>query len=802
MQLADMEEGLYHRNCIKRLEYKTNCCTRYIPYLRLIFLLEIMLFFGWGCYMILRTYHPEEMKNEARSIIPERYPMIDSLSDKQKSHPEMSATFVKPEIIIDKINNLLENMKSASDQNLMQNKAFVTNVPNMMQTNMQNSSNVRSNNIVEISAINKLLVTLSPGNLMHDEKFTKNPETRRFSSVQYIDKNVNIDENEKYAQFLEKLRNINKMKAANDLETFESRYDFTKNLNRWRLKNQENHVLDASNKLENLELNIATIINPENFEDPTINIDLINLQDPKQEFSDLTKDAALNDRNENSFLFEKLTKPVKAHLELGLIICPPYESREFSDILIKDSAKDSSTYQPVLTQEISEQIENGSSDERNEDKHDINDSDMSISASTSGNIQDHFDVSAQSIDGQYSSESIAKIKKDEKYGSTENIKNSWFLQPTVKDSVESTTPNIDQFQWFNAPPSFVDLGLGDIPKSSEIHSSLLQDTYENMDVDDIIPGSQCEMTIKMGILKVKCPAIKFDEEWNFASSPTAPPTDVPNITNFNDILDVYLHTLCDEDANKKLEVENISNENFDKEVTVSPDSISKIINAMELQESTASATSDALLDLSDVASIEPFDREEFNQDYPFYGPSFYDYPFYSFPFYDSNEEEVKQVTSSSISEFDSTTNLNKGQNPFPDISDAQQQGQLKQISKEQDYSASDNTDTFSKNFEHFYALEEKLTSLFKNEMSNIITRYLPKNFYKNNYRNNICSILRYMHSISQHPWREQYVALSKLLEHIRNSDYPHNTDDSYYRKKRMADDLTWQQGMSTIIFKK
>lgn len=782
-----MEEGLHQRKNIKRLEYKASCCTRYVPYLRLIFLLEIMLFFGWGCYMILRTYHPGEIKNEARSITPEKYSsMIDSLSGIQKS--EMPATFVKPEVIIDKINNLLETMKSTNDRNLMQNKAIVTNVPNMMQTDTQNSSNVRSNNIMEISAVNRLLVTLSPGNLMHDKKFTKNPETQRFSSVQYVDKNVNTDKNEKYVQFLEKLRNINKMKATNDLETFESRNDFTENLNRLTLESQENHASNA--KFENLELNIATIINPENFVDHMINVDMINLQDPKQEFSDLTKNAAQNDQNKNSFLIEETNEPVNARLELGLIICPSYESCEFSDMSIKDSAKDSSTYQPVA--EILEQIKNRSSDdvdERNEDKHDINDSDMSMSASTSGNIQDHFDVSVQNIEGQYSPESIAKIRGDEKYGSMENIKNSWFLQPT-KDSVESSMLKVDKFQWFNAPPSFVDLEAGGLP--SDLHSSLLQDTYENMDIDDVIPGRQCEITIKMGILKVKCPAIKFDEEWNFTTF-TIPPTDAPKATNFDDILDVYLHTVCDEDTDKKLEVENISSENSDKEVTASPDSIPKIINAMELQESTTSTTNDALLDLYDVP-IDPFDSDEFNQDYPFYGPSFYDYPFYRFD--DSDEEEAKQVTTSSfISEFDSNTNLNKKQNPFPDISDIQQQAQLK-ISKEQDYLAPDNTETSSKDLEYFYALEEKLTSLFKNEISNIITRYLSKNFYENNYRNNICSILRYMRSISQRPWREQYVALSKLLENIRN---PHNTDDSY-RKKRMVDDLTWQQGMPIIFY--
>lgn len=776
MQLADMEEGLYGRKCKKRHEYEINCCTRYLPYLRLIFLLEVMLFFGWGCYMLLQTYHPREMKNEARSITPERYPSIMSLSEIQKSRPEMPATFVKPEVIIDKINNFLQNMKFMKDQNLIQNRAIVTNVPSMVQ------------------------MTLSPRDLMHDKKFTRSPETQGYFSVQYIDKNVNTDENEKHTQFFE---STSKIKAINDLEEkFESGNDFTEDINRLTVESQESQALDASNELKNLDSKILTS-NLENFVDDTINVDLTNLQNPKLEFFDLIEDAIQNDRNENSFLLDKTDDRVNADLELGLIICPPYESLELFDILINDPGKDSS--QPALAQEISKQIGNGSRDdidERNEDKHDINDSNTATSASTSGNVQDHFDVSVHDVEGQYSSESIAKIKEDEKYESTESIKNSWVLQPTEKGSIESSARNADEFQWFNAPPFFVDLGLGDVPKSSETRSSLLWDTYEDMYIDDVIPGNQCKITIKMGILKVICPAVKFDEEWDFTSSKT-PLTTVPKVPNFGEIFDVYLHTVCDENANKKLEVENNFNENSHEEVITSPDSIPKV-NSMELQESTTSATNVALLNPSDGASIDPFNSEEFNEDYytsydsSLYDyPAFHDYPIYSFP--DSNlEDEVKRVTvSTPISEFGSNIiNLNRGQNPFLDtsVTQEQEQEQLK-ISKEQDHSV---TETFLKDFEYFYALDKKLTTLFKNEMSNIMTRYLPKSSY-GNYQD-ICSILRYMRSISQHPWREQYAALSKLLEHIRNPEtpYPHSTDDSYYRRKRMTDDLTWQQGMSVI----
>lgn len=751
------------------------------------------------------------MENEATSITPEKYPtMFESLSEIQKSHPnaEMPVIFVKPEVIIDKLNNLLESMKFNKDQNLMQNKAIVTNVANRVQT--QNSNNVQSKNIVEKNDVNRLLATLLSENLVRDEKFMKSSVPEKFSSLGYIDEDISTDKNKKllrYVQFLEKLRNISKMKATNDLKK-EDRIDYIKDID--RLTSQENYALDASNKLESSEFVVTAISNPDNFVDHTIRgVDLINtLQDLKQKFSDLIKAATQDNNSENNSSFDENDERVNAHLEPYLAICPPYESHEFSDISVKESSKDSlekslkKDSQSISAQQISEQIENGSSDidERNQDKQDIDDNDMLISSSSDASVsrtQDRlFDISTivPNIEEQHLSKNIANIKEDEKYDSTEieNLYKLWFLQPTVQDNVEFSTPNVDDFQWFNMPPRVADLRWGDISKSSEMQSSLLWDTDEDMNVDDVIPESQCEITIKMGILKVKCPTIKFDEEWNF-TSPKIPIADVPKVTNFEDILNVY-HTECKEDTSEQLEVQNISNENFDKEVTMSQDSVLKIIDGISLEESTTSAkiSNNALFD-SYVSTYRdsPFYSGEINQDY-------YDYT--DFLFDNSNEEEVKQTTvSSSISEFSSSTiDSNKERNPFFDISDAQQPEQLK-ISKEQDYSVSDNTETFLKDLEHFYALEKKLTSLFKNEVSNIITQYLSKNSYEN-YRHNICNIFRYMRSLSQHPWGEQYVALRQFLEYIQNLDYSHNIDDDYHRKKRMTDDLTWQQGMSSITY--
>ncbi|XP_011878765.1 PREDICTED: uncharacterized protein LOC105568024 [Vollenhovia emeryi] len=763
-QLEDVEKGLYRENhkVIRRIEYKTNCCLRCIPYLRLIFLLEVTLFFGWGCYMIFQFYRPEEMKNETDSILEKNSLMIESLLKTQTSSTDM------PEIIIDEINNPLKDIEFTKDQNLIQNKKVVTSVPSMVQTNAQNSNDVQSNNVAEISDVDRILARL--GNLVHDEKITKIP-VPRFSLAEYIDGDlikIDTDKNEKslrHEQVFEKLRNINKIKATNDIEKFEG---MNEDGNGLMLESEENHVPDASNELENSELNVATISSPQKFVDHTIS-----------EFVDLTEDAAQDNRNENSFLIDENDRPIKIFLEPGLVIYPPYKSHKFSNTLVKDSTKEL-----TLAPEISEQIENrsnGSIDESNVDNHDMDDSDMS--AFEFGN-QDYSDIlsTVKNVQEQYPSESI--VKEDEKYESTENVENSdklWLLQPTVQDSVESSTTNVDQFQWFMAPPPFVDLGLEDISKSSEKHDSLSRDTSEDVSVDDVIRGSKCKITIKLGILKVICPAIKFDEEWSITST-EMPVTDVPKTTNFEDIL----RTEYDEDANKKIDVENISNENVDKEVTTLRDSISKVIDALGLQESVTSGkiSNDALLDSYDEY-IDPFEIEAITQDYVIYDSLFNN----------SNEKDVEPdaTISFSVSDFNSgTTNSTKEWNLFLNFFDTQQQMQLKS-NKEQDHSDPYNTHTSLIDPEYFYLLEKSLIALLKNEMSDSMTRDLPRDFHESSYWNNFCSI-HHVHSAFQHHLCEQYVAVRNILERMPNSNYPHSIADSSFRKKRMTNDLAWQQG--------
>ncbi|XP_011687652.1 PREDICTED: uncharacterized protein LOC105449896 [Wasmannia auropunctata] len=751
-----VEEGLYQKKqkCVK----KTNCCVRCIPYLRLIFLLEVTLFFGWGCYMILQTYLPQVNETTSGTFEGRYHLPIEYETEIQQLRPstEIPATFE----VIDKIHNILKDM--IKTENLTQEKAIVTDGVSMALTNTQNSNNVQNNYTGGLSVINKLLTLYE--SLLH-EKFTISPVSEK-SSIESTDENVSTYEKNqslRHVQFLEKLRNISK--AANDLEKSENKSDFGEDVDRSTLKSQENHSLDASNKFKSLEFNAASISNRKNFpEDPMTSVDSTNT------LSELRQKFATQEHGD-------------------LVICPPSESHESSDTSMNDSDKgpftSTSTSQGVLAQEISKQVENKSSDdvdERNKDKHDVNDSDTST-------------ATVRDTEKQYSSESIAKIIGDEKSMEiTENPYKLWSVpQPTVQDSVEFLTPNVDKFEWFSGSPSSVDFERSEW---KDISKSSTEQNLPSENMNEIIPESQCKITIETGILEVNCPAIKFNEKWNFASSETSP-TNVnfpPKVPNFRDI-HYILNSMCGEDASEQLENENISNENSDKGVTTPRDSVPKIINRIDLQESTTSAkiSNDALPDLFDAPFIDSYEMDDEYEDYDYrYKRDTSENLSEFYLNYFEDKDESEQVMPNSFSKFMvQIIDLKKAQHPLLDMI-KQQQEQLK-INEEQD-SVFKNTE-FLKAYDD---LNKKLISLLKDEMLNVTTRYLLKWTTSDFNKWNICSILPYIRFTHQtHTWREHFLALKKLWEDNKKIDvgmypnYSHSMEDNH-RKKRMIDDLNRQ----------
>lgn len=687
------------------------------------------------------------MENEVTDIlIRERYlPVFQSVSEVQKLDltTKMPVTFVKPKIITDKLNNFLGGIKLTKEQG----KTIVIDVDDIVQTSTQNSISMLSNNILEPSDINNSPMTSPSGDLVYNEEFIKNLMPWKISSNGYTDKII-INKNEDsviYKQFLEKLQNIAKS-VISDLEEFENSYDFS--------------------------------------------------EDDKSLWKPWTDEQ------------------VNTSLESSLVICPPYQSSESSDIssehLIKSSLISQSV--PKLLEQIKNNLSND--DIKNKDKHDAYDNNILISAlfdpfASGSNEHFAFDTQIpieQNMQDQHSSEVIANTKEEEeaKYKLMKNIESNFgLLQSKIQEYIaESSTPNV-KFQWFNALPTFANdlqIGLKDISESSKIQNPSLENIIENTETNTFIPKKDkslihCQTEVETNVFRIKCPELMIDEEWNFASSGTHT-EDFSNVINFKDNFDLYIDDYNDDyddkDESKQLKDESISNENFDKKIVSLQHSVPKVTDAVELQGNMPDVK--RLKNTFDfLFKGNSFDRTEVDKHDEINNP---------------DKEKIKQEISSSstttasfTSESDSV-DLNKEWNPLLEVSDTQQQKQLK-VTEEQDLLNSKSVETFLESNERVYDLEKKLTSIFNDEELNIIKQLYPsKNFFEDEY-SDICSISPYMCSLFSNLRRQQYGDLKKFLEHIRNHNNPSDIGDDYnYRKKRMADDLTEKYGKLIIILKK
>ncbi|KAL6446270.1 hypothetical protein ACFW04_001111 [Cataglyphis niger] len=750
---ATLEGGLQQekQEYISKLNNNTNCCKQWIRFIKLIFLLGLTLFFGWGCYMNLQSYYTRVMENEeiTNMLTRERYllPVFQSVSEVQKLDltTKMPVTFVKPEIITDKLNNFLGDVKLTKEQG----KTIVTDVDNIVQTSTQNSISMLSNNMLEPSDINNSPMTSFSGDLVYDEEFIKNLMPWKISANGYTDKII-INKNEDsviYNQFLEKLQNIAKSVTINDLEQFKNNYDFS------------------------------------------------------EDYKSLWKPYA--DEQVNTSL---------ESLESSPIIRPPYQSSESSGISSEHLIKSSLISQFVPVSELLKQIKNNLSNDdiKNKDKHDADDNNISalFDAYASGS-NEHFSFDTQipieqNIQDQHSSEIIANTKEEEaKYKLMKNIESNFgLLQSKIQDIAESSTPNV-KFQWFNALPTFANdlqVGLKDISESSKIQNPSLENIIENMETNNLIPEKDkshihCQTEVKTNVFRIKCPEIMIDEEWNFTSSDTHT-EDFSNVINFKDNFDLYMDYYNDDNYDDKDESkqkdESISNENFDEKIGSLQHSVPKVTDAVELQGN-----------MPDVRRLKntfdfffkrnSFDRTEVDKHNEINNP---------------DKEKIKQEISSSstttasfTSESDSV-DLNKEWNPLLEVSDTQQQKQLK-VTEEQDLLNYKNVETSLESNERIYDLEKKLTSIFNDEMLNIIKQLYPsKSSFEDDY-SDICSTSPYLCSLFSNLQRQQYGDLKKFLEHLRNHNDTSDIGDDYnYRKKRMADDLTEKHGKLIIILKK
>ncbi|EFN69338.1 hypothetical protein EAG_01078 [Camponotus floridanus] len=503
-----------------------------------------MLFCGWGCYMILRNYYFQATENEVTDIICEKYPVFESVPEEQKSHPTTDmpysrVTFVKPQVT-NKLNNFLGvELSKEQDKTIEIDVDIPTSTPN--------SISMISNNMVKVSNINNILKS-SPEDSVYDKEIMKNLMSSKISSTtEYTDKIINTNNNKDSvnSKFFEKLQNI--AKSSNDFQWFENNYDFK---------------------------------------------DLIN--------KDLIKDAVQDNHDGESSSRDRNDEQINTPFDSDLVICPPYQSYESSDMSPEHSIKDSSTSQAVSIPEFIEQIKNiyNNDGTENKDKHNTDDSNMLMSASSdvsmfgSNDYLDGFEwpnvmPNLQDYHSDYQSEITANVKQEEEkrkfMKNIESLFNFEFLQPKIQDSVDSSTSN-DKFQWFNAPPvsaNDLQLGLKDISESSQTQNPSLGDTIKGMNIiNAFIPEkdkfhNKCQIEVKQFIMfeifRINCSGTMFDEQWNLVPPPTLT-TDSSNVINSKDIFGLSVDDYnndYDKDESEQLKDDSdfIFNENFDKEVT-------------------------------------------------------------------------------------------------------------------------------------------------------------------------------------------------------------------------------------------
>ncbi|XP_029156925.1 LOW QUALITY PROTEIN: uncharacterized protein LOC114929521 [Nylanderia fulva] len=431
-----LEEGLQQekQEFISKLKYNTNCCKQWTRCIRLIFLLQLTLFLGWGCYMILQNYNFRVTENETADITRERYlPLVSKI---QKSHPteKMSATFVKPEITDELNNNFLKGLK---EPDLMPSKTIEIDVDSSMQTSTQNSISMSNKNIMEASDINNPLMTSSEDkkllkiimswgnkNIMEasdinnplmtsseDKKLLK--IIMSWGNFPLENSDITFNNNEESnirKQFLE--NNI----AIIDLNKFAINNDFTENVNPLML-NQEDRAPNAFNEIESVHLMMIPKV--EDAEDLTKSLKN-SAQDPEQIFLDMSEQFAVqDDHSEKSSSKDGTDEQINASSQSDFVMYSPNQSHESSDMSSEHLIQSSFASQIGSIEESSKKIKNNVDDNLwplffNEDNNNAYDPYVDMKNSAQNPEQIFLDMSEQfAVQDDHSEKSSSKDGTDE-----------------------------------------------------------------------------------------------------------------------------------------------------------------------------------------------------------------------------------------------------------------------------------------------------------------------------------------------------------------------------------------------------
>jgi len=764
----------------KKLDDENNYCNRY--HLHLTLLLGWFLFCGCCFYIAYQNIRFEETENQISNIIRGalRELMYESQTEMQNSqNAKMSVIFIKPEVVINKMNGHLEETDLIEEQDTKQQAA----VRNEHSMNAASSIN-ESDNVVSTSDIDNLSITPLPEDLRDDGELRK-PSTWRINADKYDDITVNVNTAE--SLFLEKLYNIARtipdVKMIDDEET-ENRNTLTEDNNHLTVNNFENAApnVNALNKLKSSGSDVTMISNHNDLPDRKV-MSSNNLRDTK--FSDSIEDT-LHDRSNSGFSSDATTK----RNLLDLSTFDSFSLREYLES--SESSDDSWIPRSALMQETFEQIENKSShdtDAANKDGHHVDANDLLTSSPDSSIPENKASlfpfsvpmVSVENAENQYPLKiGPRNTKEDERSKPIEDIKDSfefWVGSPTIQEEYpwiksDSNYPFLESHYHTQKPVSKPkDL------KPNKILNPFLS-SNEDTTIEDVIPKSRCKFEVTSGIVTVRCPAIKFNEEWNLTSTEnhTTAPQDVSRDNDsYENLYDDY-YIECDEGTANQPKDVLISKENPDikKTATSQYNAATAITEFEKSPPNNKKISNDALLESPKAMEIDSLANTRGNQDTIY------------------NENEKKPVTTVSIltSDFD-TDKLDKRWNLK--TADVQQKSIEKQ--KSGDFIDSSNTPRKDRSLEIVETddpFERRLIAILMNEIT--VLRERQRKAMESNAKH--VSSEEYLDICNNYPLICDPSLIDILAKtHLEKaSTYPHDSALAF-RKKRMTDDLTQPRGI-------
>jgi hypothetical protein len=767
----------------KKLDDESNCCNRH--HLHLTLLLGWFLFCGCCFYIAYQNIRFEETENQISNIIRGtlRELIYESQTEMQNSqNAKMSVIFIKPEVVINKMNDHLKETDLIEEQDTKQHETAARNEHSM---NAASSIN-ESDNVVPTSDIDNLSITPLPEDLRDDRKFKKT-STWRINADKYDD--IVANDNKAESFFLEKLYStsaIPNVKMIDDEET-ENRNTLTEDNNYLTLNNFENGALnaDASNKLKSSGSDVTMISNHNDLLNRKVIASPNNLRDTK--FFDSVEDA-LHDRSNNGFSGGATTK---RNLLAPLSMFDSFSLREYLE-----SSDESWIPRSTLTQETFRQIENKSSHDTNatnEDGHQTDANDLLMPSPDSSMSENRAFLlpssvpmaSVENIENQHPLKiGTRNAKEDERSKSIEDIKDSfefWVGSPTIKD--------IEEYPWIKSDSNYPffeshyhaqkPLFKRKDPKSSQVLNPFLS-SNEDTTIEDVVPKSRCKFEIASGIVTVRCPAIKFNEEWNLTSTEnhTRAPQDVSrDDDSYENLYDDY-YIECDEGAANQPKDVLISKENSDikKTATSQHNDASTIIEA-EKSASNVKISNDVLLESPKAVEMDSLANTRDNQDDAIYN---------------ANEKEQPVTIVSIFTSTSDTGNLDKRWNLK--TADVQQKSTEKKNSGDFTDSSNNSRDYRSLRIvETDNSFEQRLIAMLNNEIA--LLRERQRKTMESNAKH--ASSEEYLDICNNYPLICDQSLIDSIFDkaHLKEaSTYPHDSALAF-RKKRMADDLTQLQGI-------